>query len=192
VLGLNSSLEVTTFHDNNRSSDYFGVRRTIELPANARTRHTGCNLGHARSGHTGIRNGAQRDLGAAYNDIIYMSKPPAPQQVLLTPTNQTPYVIVMMDTSDGPVILDVPPVSKTTVFFGTVIDAWQLPLVDVGPAGEDAGKGGKYLFLPPGYDKPAPTGYLVYQPKTFHLYVALRPISVNGVAFRRRSDTRSS
>jgi hypothetical protein len=56
------------------------------------------------------------------------------------------------------VILDVPPASEKAIFFGTVIDAWQLPLVDVGPAGDDAGKGGKYLFLPPGYNKPVPQG----------------------------------
>jgi hypothetical protein len=78
------------------------------------------------------------------------------------------------------VILDVPPASEKTIFFGTVIDAWQLPLVDVGPAGEDAGKGGKYLVLPPGYNKLVLLGYLVYRPKTFHLYVALRPVSIKG------------
>jgi Protein of unknown function (DUF1254) len=62
-----------------------------------------------------------------------------------------PYVVVLLNTGDGPVVLDVPPASKTTLFFGTVVDAWQLPLTDVGPSGEDAGKGGKYLFVPPGY-----------------------------------------
>jgi hypothetical protein len=34
---------------------------------------------------------------------------------------------------------------------GTFLDAWQTPIVDVGPSGDDKGKGGKYLFLPPGY-----------------------------------------
>jgi hypothetical protein len=126
----------------------------------------------------GIRQSAQRDLGATFNDIIYMSNPPAPRQALLTPTNQTPYVVVFLNTGDGPVVLDVPPASEKTIFFGTVIDAWQLPLVDVGPAGQDGGKGGKYLFLPPGYNKPIPAGYLVYRPKTFHLGIALRPVSI--------------
>ena len=31
------------------------------------------------------------------------------------------------------------------------MDAWQAALEDVGPAGVDKGKGGKYLILPPGY-----------------------------------------
>ena len=34
---------------------------------------------------------------------------------------------------------------------GTIMDAWQAALEDVGPAGVDKGKGGKYLILPPGY-----------------------------------------
>jgi len=109
-----------------------------------------------------------------------MSQPAAPRQALLTPNNQTPYVVVMLNTGDGPVVLDVPRASEKKIFFGTVIDACQLPLIDVGPGGEDTGRGGKYLFLPPGYNKPVPRGYMVYRPKTFHLYVALRPVSIKG------------
>ena len=131
-------------------------------------------------GIMGIRRGSERDLGATFNDIIYMSHPPAPRQALLTPTNQTPYVIVMLNTGDGPVVLDLPRASEKTIFFGTVIDAWQLPVTDVGPEGADEGFGGKYLFLPPGYDKPVPEGYIVFRPKTYHLYVALRPVSIKG------------
>jgi hypothetical protein len=33
---------------------------------------------------------------------------------------------------------------------------------------------------PPGYDKPVPEGYIVFRPKTYHLYVGLRPVAVNG------------
>jgi hypothetical protein len=109
-----------------------------------------------------------------------MSHPPAPRQALLTPTNQTPYVIVMLNTGDGPMVLDLPRASEKTIFFGTVIDAWQLPVTDVGPEGADEGDGGKYLFLPPGYDKSVPEGYIVFRPKTYHLYVALRPVSIKG------------
>jgi hypothetical protein len=32
--------------------------------------------------------------------------------------------------------------------FGTLLNAWQAPLADVGPQGEDKGKGGKYLGNP--------------------------------------------
>jgi hypothetical protein len=127
-----------------------------------------------------LRESAARDLGATFNDIIYMSKPPAPRQAILTATNETPYVVVLLNTADGPVVLDVPPASKTTLFFGTVVDAWQLPLTDVGPSGADEGKGGKYLFVPPGYTGDIPAGYIAFRPNTIHLYVALRPVPIGG------------
>jgi hypothetical protein len=41
-----------------------------------------------------LRESAARDLGATYNDVIYMSKPPAPPQAILTPTTETPYVVL--------------------------------------------------------------------------------------------------
>lgn len=127
-----------------------------------------------------LRRGAQRDLGAGINDIIYFSKPMVSRHGFLTANNQVPYVIASLSTADGPVVLEVPPASRHTVFFGTVIDAWQVPVADVGPEGADKGKGGKYLFLPPGYNKPVPAGYLVQRPKTYHLYVGLRPVAING------------
>jgi hypothetical protein len=126
------------------------------------------------------RKSAERQLGSTFNDIIYFSKPMVSRHGFLTANNDVPYVITMLNTKDGPVILDVPPASEKAVYFGSVIDAWQVPVVDVGPAGEDAGKGGKYLFLPPGYNGSVPEGYLVHQPKTFHLYVGLRPVAVHG------------
>jgi hypothetical protein len=128
----------------------------------------------------GCRKSAKRDLDATFNDIIYFSKPMVSRHGFLTANNQVPYVIVLLNTTDGPVVLDVPPASPKTIFFGSVIDAWQVPVVDIGPDGEDKGKGGKYLFLPPGYDKPVPEGYLVNKSKTYHLYVALRPVAIKG------------
>ena len=43
---------------------------------------------------------------------------------------------------------------------GSIDDAWQTALEDVGPAGVDKGKGGKYLILPPGYKDKPPDGYI--------------------------------
>ena len=128
----------------------------------------------------GVRHGSERDLGATYNDIMYMSHPMVSRHGFLTANNQVPYVLSMLNTTDGPVVVEVPPASEKTIFFGSVIDAWEVPVTDMGPPGADAGKGGKYLFLPPGYDKPVPEGYLVFRPETFHTYLGLRPIAVNG------------
>lgn len=127
-----------------------------------------------------LRKSAESQLGFTFNDIIYFSQPMVSRHGFLTANNDVPYVISVLNTKDGPVILDVPPASEKVLYFGSVIDAWQLPVVDIGPAGEDKGKGGKYLFLPPGYEGEVPEGYLVKRPKTFNLYVGLRPVAVNG------------
>jgi Protein of unknown function (DUF1254) len=56
----------------------------------------------------------------------------------------------------GPVVIEVPATGDAALN-GTIIDAWQLPLIDLGIAGEDQGKGGKYLLLPPNYQGVVPT-----------------------------------
>ena len=50
----------------------------------------------------------------------------------------------------GPMVLEIPPADEASIT-GSIDDAWQVALEDVGPAGVDKGKGGKYLILPPGY-----------------------------------------
>ena len=40
--------------------------------------------------------------------------------------------------------------SATAMLFGSAIDSWKVPLADLGASGEDAGRDGRYLFLPPG------------------------------------------
>ena len=121
----------------------------------------------------------RRDIQADYGDIIYFSEPMESRHGFLTPNNQVPYVILALTTKNGPVVIDVPPASEKAFFFGSLLDAWQLPVVDIGPAGDNTGKGGKYLFLPPGFDGPVPEGYLTYRPSTFNLYLGLRPIAAN-------------
>lgn len=57
-------------------------------------------------------------------------------------------------------------------------DAWQAPMADVGPEGEDKGKGGKYLILPPGYKDAVPQGYIPVRFNTYNGYSILRAIPV--------------
>jgi len=55
---------------------------------------------------------------------------------------------------DGPLVMEAPPMLQ-----GILLDYWQRPVPvdggkffsDVGLAGPDGGKGGKFLLLPPGY-----------------------------------------
>jgi hypothetical protein len=123
-----------------------------------------------------MRQAFFRDAGARYGDICYCSKPADWRLQLTSPNNSSYYVYLNLNTSDGPVVLDVPP-AEGAGLFGSVNDAWQRPLADIGPAGEDQGKGGKYLLLPPAYDQPVPEGYVPVRCDTFNAYSALRAIA---------------
>ena len=60
------------------------------------------------------------------------------------------------------------------------MDAWQVPLEDVGPAGVDKGKGGKYLILPPDPQGAAPKGYIALPSANYQGYALLRSILRSG------------
>lgn len=123
----------------------------------------------------------QRDLGGKVGDIAYLTKPMTSRHGFLTANDVTPYVTAGLSCKDGPLVIEVPPAGEKASFFGTIVDAWQTPLADVGPPGEDKGDGGKYLFVPPGYQGEIPkAGYLVYYPKTYGIHFAFRPIAKKG------------
>ena len=60
------------------------------------------------------------------------------------------------------------------------MDAWQVPLEDVGPAGVDKGKGGKYLLVPPNHAAAVPDGSIALPSMTFQGYALLRSILKSG------------
>jgi hypothetical protein len=123
-----------------------------------------------------VRASLKRDLDANFGDIVYFSKVMDSKHEFLTANNQTPYVVTVLDLRNGPMVLEVPPATKKVAFFGSAIDSWEVPMADIGPAGEDAGKGGKYLFLPPGYTSVPPKDYIVVPCATVFAHIALRPI----------------
>lgn len=57
-------------------------------------------------------------------------------------------------------VVEIPAAGEKALLFGSFVDNWQAPIVDVGRSGKDEGRGGKYLFLPPGYTDHIPEGYL--------------------------------
>lgn len=81
-------------------------------------------------------------IGAAPNDVIYSSEPMDARHAFLTPNNQTPYLLAVIDTRPRPVVLDIPAANERVALFGGVLDAWEVPIEDVGPAGADNGTGG--------------------------------------------------
>jgi len=54
----------------------------------------------------------------------------------------------------GPMVMETP-----AGMLGAFNDAWFRYIADIGPFGEDKGKGGKYLILPPDYNGEIPEGY---------------------------------
>jgi hypothetical protein len=97
-------------------------------------------------------------VGAQYGDIAYFSKPTAWKFQVTTPNASSLYVYLNYNVKDGPVVLDFPAAVGAGVF-GSILDAWQVPTVEVGPTGADQGKGGKYLLLPPDFKGEVPAGY---------------------------------
>jgi hypothetical protein len=84
------------------------------------------------------------------------------RSLFLTPNTTTVYVIACLDLSKGPMVLQAPP-----NVLGPVDDAYFRWVVDIGLTGPDQGKGGKYLFVPPGYKGPLPSdGYFIARPRT--------------------------
>ena len=71
-------------------------------------------------------------------------------------------------------MLEIPAASENGSITGSVDDAWQTAIEDVGPAGVDKGKGGKYAILPPGYKDKLPDGYIPMQSATYTGFAILR------------------
>ncbi len=107
---------------------------------------------------------------------------PKPNQVLvwwdrmdaksefLTANTDTVYAVTFLDLkTDGPTVVEAP-----ARMIGFMDDMWMRYITDIGAAGPDKGKGGKFLVLPPGYEGAVPDGYFVAKSKTYGVWLALR------------------
>ena len=94
----------------------------------------------------------------------------------ITPNTVTPYITAYTDLRGGPVVLEVPTSTARSSLYGQVVDHWQITIADVGPAGVDKGKGGKYLFLPPGYAAAIPAGYIPIKSSSNRIGFAFRSV----------------
>ena len=96
-----------------------------------------------------MREAFFRDAGASYGDILYFSKPADWKFQTTTPNASSLYVYFNFNTKDGPVVLEFP-AAVGAGLFGTLLDAWQTPLVDVGPRGRGRRQGRQVLAAAPG------------------------------------------
>lgn len=95
----------------------------------------------------------------------------------LTGNTSTLYAITTLDLkADGATVIEVPP-----GMLGALDSAWFKFVGNFGPAGQDKGKGGKYLVLPPGYKGEIPDGYFVLKAPTYRNWVLLRGSVAKGL-----------
>jgi hypothetical protein len=124
-----------------------------------------------------MRQAYFRDAKAKYNDIIWWPKTAGWKNQSLTVNTSVRYIYIFSNTkNNGPVVLKLPGAAEDASFFGTITDSWFVPLVDIGSGGEDKGKGGKYLILPPDYKGKLPPGYIPVRPRTYNTYTLVRSI----------------
>jgi len=126
----------------------------------------------------GMKNGSERVFGAGYNVLPIWKKRLDAKTLVTTPNSDVIYAMSYVDLGkDGPLVFEAPPNLQ-----GILLDFWQRPIPvdggtfagDVGLPGPDAGKGGKFLLLPPGHTGNVPAGYYVYRSGTYNVFIFLR------------------
>jgi hypothetical protein len=99
-----------------------------------------------------------------------------PKHVGFTLNSDTPYAPLLLDLTDGPMVVELPPGPLICI----AMDINQLWVADLGLPGPAAGKGDKVVFLPPGYTGKVPAGYRVASSPSNKMLVGVRSLPVNG------------
>ena len=121
-----------------------------------------------------------REVKGSWNQIVYWSRLLDWKNQTLTPNPDAIYLMPFFNTAQaGPMVIEIPPADGGSIT-GSIMDCWQTPLEDVGPAGVDQGKGGKYLIVPTGYSGSVRDGYIALPSQTHQGYALLRSILRSG------------
>ena len=140
-------------------------------------------------GLAAMAEGARR-IGIRPTELFVFDQLVQVNQQLQTANNDVLYSFSYFNLHEtGPLVIVVPPGNQ----YGVVLDAWQRPIEDLGRIGPDAGRGGTYLILPPGYKGEQPEGYIVRSSMTNNCMLFLRavrgPGESVGSAVDRLSET---
>jgi hypothetical protein len=126
----------------------------------------------------GMKEGSEKLFGAGYHVLPVWKKRLDARTLVTTPNSDVIYAMSYVDLGkDGPLVFEAPPNLQ-----GILMDFWQRPIPvdggkfagDVGLPGPDAGKGGKFLLLPPGYTGEVPADHYVYRSSTNNVFIFLR------------------
>lgn len=124
-----------------------------------------------------LREG-QASLGAdASHKICIFDTLMDSTSLVLTGNTSTMYAMGFLDLEkDGPTVIDLPP-----GMLGILDDMAFHYMTDLGVAGPDKGKGGKFLVLPPDHDGEVPDGYFVVPSRTNGVWLFMRGYLDKGI-----------
>ena len=127
----------------------------------------------------GLNEAMQRDVGMKPGELAtaIFNKRQLPHHTVMTANNEVVYIISqLINTAEtGPVVIETPKGG-----LGFAVDLFMRPLEDFGNLGPDKGEGGKYLFLPVGYDGEVPEGYFPVRMKhSDHFWALVRTFPNN-------------
>lgn len=117
----------------------------------------------------------QLETGARFNRVFALQET-APRHRGLTLDSDTPYAGAMLDLHGGALALDIP----AGPIIGSILDADQGWVADVGVPGPDAGHGGHYTLLPPGTREDDRGDPFTLHASTFRLIADLRAVPLGG------------
>ena len=132
-----------------------------------------------------IRQGHRDEGLTKSNQILIAEEMGDSKPLVLTWNNTSLYTWGFLDLkADGPTVIEAPP-----DVLGILDDMYFRYMSDMGAAGPDKGKGGKYLVLPPHYDGDVPDGYYVVKSQTYCVWNFMRG-RVHGARCRIRTTSR--
>ena len=123
-----------------------------------------------------IREGMKAFGIDAYNKIVIYDNLLDSKALWLTANTSTMYAMGWLDLKDGPLVVDLPP-----RMLGILDDMAFLYMTDLGMAGPDQGRGGRFLVLPPDYKGTVPPGFHVVQSKTYGAWLFMRGYLDKGI-----------
>ncbi|TWT60931.1 DUF1254 domain-containing protein [Rubinisphaera italica] len=111
------------------------------------------------------------------HEIVIFDKLMDSKSLFLTGNTSTMYAMGFLDLKrDGPTVIELP-----QGMLGMINDRAFLYVTDLGMAGPDKGKGGKYLVLPPGFKGEVPDGYFVVKTNTYGHWLFMRGLLDKGL-----------
>jgi hypothetical protein len=117
-----------------------------------------------------------RDAGAEDNKAA-MIMAAGPRHVIFTANSDTPYMGAALNLQQaGPMVVELP----AGPYLGVINDHHYRYVADLGIPGEDAGRGGKHLVLPPNFMGDVPAGYYTVRSSSNLVLLAARALPTGG------------